>query len=98
MSEGGHHHGGDMGGQQGFSDPGFQPGMFPSSEPHRDVPDPFASGPPPYARRRYGGRRYRPRVGSPGWVVLWVVRLAIVGFFIYVALQIFHGANSTPGY
>ena len=27
MSEGGHHHGGDMGGQQGF-----QPGMFPPHE------------------------------------------------------------------
>jgi hypothetical protein len=34
MSEGGHHHGGDMGGQPGFSDPGFQPGMFPPPEPH----------------------------------------------------------------
>lgn len=29
MSEGGHHHGGDMGGQQGF-----QPGMFPPHESH----------------------------------------------------------------
>ena len=97
MSEGGHHHGGDMGGQSGF-----QPGMFPP-EPHHhhhhhdynmvQPPDPM---PPAYGRRRHGTGRYRQRPGSPAWVALWVVRLAVLAFIIYVAFQVFHGASSTP--
>jgi hypothetical protein len=118
MSEGGHHHGGDMGAPQGFQpgmfpahEPhhhhqhgdmgglqGFQPGMFPGQEPDRhhgaDSPDLM---PPAYGRRsRYGVRRYRPRPGSPAWVGLWVVRLAVLAFIIYVAFQVFHGATSSP--
>jgi hypothetical protein len=97
MSEGGHHHGGDMGGQQGFSGPGFQPGMFPPPEPHHHhIADPSDLMPPAYGRRRYGVRRYRPRAGSPAWAVLWIVRLAVLAFIVYVAFQVFHGATSTP--
>jgi hypothetical protein len=97
MSEGGHHHGGDMGGQQGFSDPGFQPGMLPPTEsPHHHLADPSDPMPPAYGRRRSGARRYRPRVGSTAWVVLWIVRLAVIAFIVYVAFQVFHGAASTP--
>jgi len=29
-------------------------------------------------------------------VVLWIVRLAILAFIVYVAFQVFHGAPSTP--
>ena len=94
MSEGGHHHGGDMGG-------GSQPGMFPP-EPHHhhhqhqhiaQTSDPM---PPGYGRRRPGALRYRPRAGTPGWVVLWVLRLAVLAFIVYVAFQVFHGTTSTP--
>jgi hypothetical protein len=49
-----------------------------------------------YGRRRQGARLYRPRAGSPAWVGLWVVRLAILAFIIYVAFQLFHGVTSTP--
>jgi hypothetical protein len=94
MSEGGHHHGGDMGGQ-----PGFQPGMFPPHESHlhhHDIADPSDLTPPAYGRRRSGVRRVRPRAGSRAWVVLWIVRLAILAFIVYVAFQVFHGAPSTP--
>lgn len=98
MSE---HHGGDMGGQQGVS-----PGMFPPSEPHHHhhphTPEPFPMSdafPPEsgaHGPGRYPRRRYRPRPGSPGWVVLWVVRLAVLAFIGYVAFQVFHGVTSTP--
>ena len=93
MSESGHHHGGDMGGQ-----PGFQPGMFPP-EPHHHhhhIAEPSDPMPLAYGRRRRGVGRYRPRTGSPAWVALWVVRLAVLAFIIYVAFQVFHGAASTP--
>jgi hypothetical protein len=89
---GGHHHGGDMGGQQGF-----QPGMFPPHEPHHHhIAEPFDPMPSAYGRRRPGALRYRPRAGSLAWVVLWVVRLAILAFIVYVAFQFFHDATSTP--
>jgi hypothetical protein len=95
MSEGGHHHGGDMGG-------GFQPGMFPPEHHHHQhhhqhhIAEPSDPMPPPaYGQRRPGALRYRPRAGSPGWVMLWVVRLAVLAFIIYVAFQVFHGATST---
>jgi hypothetical protein len=52
--------------------------------------------PPAYGRRRPGALRYRPRAGSPGWVIRWVLRLAVLAFIIYVAFQVFHGATSTP--
>lgn len=51
--------------------------------------------PPAYGRRRYGVRRYRPRAGSPAWVGLWIVRLAVLAFIVFVAFQVFHGATST---
>ena len=92
MSEGGHHHGGDMSGQQGF-----QPGMFPPHETHHHhIADPSNLMPPAYGRRRNGGRRYRPRPGSPAWMGLWMVRLAILAFIVFVAFQVFHGVTSTP--
>ena len=92
MSEGGRHFGGDMGGQQGF-----QPGMFPPHEPHHHhIADPSDLTPPAFGRRRYGARRYRPRAGSPAWVGLWIVRLAVLAFIVFVAFQVFHGARSTP--
>ena len=94
MSEGGHHHGGDMGGQQGL-----QAGMFPPHEPHHHphhIADPSNLMPPAHGRRRYAGRRYRPRAGSPAWVGLWIVRLAILAFIVFVAFQVFHGVTSTP--
>jgi len=28
--------------------------------------------------------------------MLWVLRLAVLAFIIYVAFQVFHGATSTP--
>jgi hypothetical protein len=105
MSDGGHHHGGDMGGQ-----PGFQPGMFPPHETHHhhhhvaDASDRLGdlSGqmPPAFGRRgngvrRYGTGRVRPRVGSPAWVGLWVVRLAVLAFIAFVAFQVLHGVTST---
>ncbi len=92
MSESGHHHGGDTGG-------GFQPGMSPPGPHHHhhqhiaQTSDPM---PPAYGRRRPGAPRYRPRAGTPGWVMLWVLRLAVLAFIIYVAFQVFHGATSTP--
>jgi hypothetical protein len=96
MSEGGHHHGGDMGG-------GFEPPMFPPEHHlHQHhiaesyVAEPSDPMPPAYGQRRPGALRYRPRAGSPGWVMLWVVRLAVLAFVIYVAFHIFHGATSTP--
>ncbi len=46
--------------------------------------------------RARGRRRYRPRAGSRAWVVLWIVRLAVLAFIVYVAVQVFHGATSTP--
>jgi hypothetical protein len=98
MSESGHHHGGDMGGQQGFSDPGFQPGMFPP-EPHHHhhhIAEPSDPMPLAYGQRPRGGLRYRSRASSPAWVALWVVRLAVLAFIVYVAFQVFHGATSTP--
>ena len=94
MSESGHHHGGDMGGAS-------QPGMF-SPEPHhhhhqhQHIAQPSDPMPPAYGRRRPGAVRYRPRAGTPGWVVLWVLRLAVLAFIVYVAFQVFHGATSTP--
>lgn len=94
MSEGGHHHHGDMGGQQGFSDPGFQPGMFPPPEP--DLHPHHLADPSDLTPRARGRRRYRPRAGSRAWVVLWIVRLAVLAFIVYVAVQVFHGATSTP--
>jgi hypothetical protein len=99
MSEGGHHHGADMGGQPGFSDPGFQPQMFPPPEPDLhpyDIADPPDLTPRAYGSRRSRVRRPRPRAGSPAWVVQWIVRLAVIAFMLYVAFQIFHGAPSTP--
>jgi hypothetical protein len=99
MSEGGHHHGGDMGGQPSLSDPGLQPGAFPPPGPHHHHPHIADSSdvmPPAYGRRRRGALRYRPRAGSPAWVVLWIVRLAVLAFIVYVAFQVFHGATSTP--
>jgi hypothetical protein len=98
MSDSGHHHGGDMGG-------GFQPGMFPAEHHHHhhhiaepsghiaESSDPMS---PAYGRRRPGALRYRPRAGSPGWIMLWVVRLALFAFIIYVAFEVFHGVTSTP--
>ena len=92
MSESGHHHGGDLGG-------GFQPGMFPPEplHPHHhhiaETSDPL---PPAYGRGRPGVPRSRPRAGSPGWVLRWILRLAVLAFIIYVAFQVFHGATSTP--
>jgi len=102
MSEGGHHHGGDMGGQ-----PGSQPAMFPLNEPHHHhhhhiadpsdhIGDSWGPMPPAYGRPRPGVRRYRPRAGSPAWAGLWIVRLAILAFIVFVAFQVFHGATSTP--
>jgi hypothetical protein len=96
MNDGGHHHGGDMGG-------GFQPGMFPP-EPHHhhhqnhiaETSDPVPQAYGQHGQRRPGGLRYRPRAGSPGWVMLWVLRLAVIAFIIFVAFQVFHGATSTP--
>lgn len=96
--------GGDIGGQQGFPGPGgLPPGMFPPIPPpelHHHRPEPF---PPPPGRRLYGVRAYRPPVGSPGWVALWVVRLgllslmlAVLGFIVYIAFQVFHGPTITP--
>jgi hypothetical protein len=93
MSEGGHHHGGDLGGQ---------PGMLPPHEPHHhhhhiaDPSDPWGLIPPAHGQPRPGVRRYRPRAGSPAWVGLWIVRLAVLAFVGYVAFQIVHGATSTP--
>jgi hypothetical protein len=93
MSEGGHHHGGDMGG-------GFQPGMFPPEhhlhQHQHHMAEPSDPMPPAYGQRRSGGLRYRPRAGSPGWVMLWVIRLEIFAFIIYVVFQVFHGVTSTP--
>jgi hypothetical protein len=96
MSEG-HHHGGDMGGQ---------PPMFPSPEPHhhhhhhhhdpQHIENPSGVMPPVPGRLGYGARRYRPRVGSVGWVVQWIVRLAVIAFIVFVVFQVFHGATSTP--
>jgi hypothetical protein len=95
MSEGGHHHGADMGGQQGV-----QPGMFPPPEPHHhhiaDSSDPFALIPSTYQPPRTGAHRYRPRTGSAAWVGLWIVRLAVVAFVVFVIFEIVHGASSTP--
>jgi hypothetical protein len=91
MSESGHHHGGDMGGQQGF-----QPGMFPPEPHHHHIAEPSDPMPLAYGRRRRGALRYRPRAGSPAWVALWVVRLAVLAFIAYVAFQVFHGATSMP--
>ncbi len=97
MSDGGHHHGGDMGGQQGFSEPGFQPGIFPPPEPDPyHMADPSDLMRPAYGRPRRGVRRPRPRAGSPAWVVLWIVRLAVLAFIVFVAFQFFHGMTSTP--
>jgi hypothetical protein len=100
MSDG-HHHGGDMGGQ-----PGFQPGMIPSHETHHhhhhsadpsgQLTDPTDPMSPAYGRRRPGGLRYRPRPGSPAWVGLWIVRLAILAFIGYVIFQLVHGMSSAP--
>jgi hypothetical protein len=95
MSEGGHDHGGDMGGQPSFFDPGLQPGVFPPPEPYH-IADSSGLMPPGYGRRRRDTRRYRPRAGSPGWVVVWIVRLALLAFIVYVAFQVFHGMTSTP--
>ena len=83
-----HHHGGDMGGQ---------PGMFPPEPhyPHHHIAESSDPIPPAYGQRRRGALRYRPRAGSPGWVLLWVVRLAVLAFIIYVAFQVLHGATST---
>lgn len=95
MSEGGHHHGGDMSGQQGV-----QPGMFPPPEPHHhpvaDPPDPWGPIPPAYGPPRPGAHRYRPPAGSPAWAGLWIVRLAILAFIVFVIFEIVHGASSTP--
>jgi len=97
MSEGGHHHGGDMGGQ-----PAFLPAAFPLHEHHHhdhhiaDPADPSGASdlmPPAYGRRRPGVRRYRPSAGSPAWVGLWIVRLAVLAFIIFLAYQVIHGAN-----
>ncbi len=52
--------------------------------------------PPAFGRSRSGVRRYRPRAGSPAWVGLWIVRLAVLAFIVFVAFQVFHGATSTP--
>lgn len=98
MSDGGHHHGGDMGGQ-----PGFQPGMSPPHEHHHHhIADPsdhsadsWDPTPPPYGRGRPGVRRYRPRTGSAAWAGLWIVRLAILAFIVFVIFQVVHGVSST---
>jgi hypothetical protein len=93
MSEGGHM-GGDMGGQQGL-----QPGMVPPHEHHHHhhhIADPSDLTPPAFGPLRYGGLRYRPRAGSPAWVGLWIVRLAVLAFIAFVVFQVFHGATSTP--
>ena len=91
MNEGGHHHGGDVGGQ---------PGMFSPHEHHHhhsaDSSDPWGLTPPAYGQSRPRVRRYRPRAGSPARVGLWIVRLAILAFVVYVIFQIVHGASSTP--
>jgi hypothetical protein len=83
---------------QSTPDPFLQgtPDAFPP-----DAPGPFPRLPPAYQRSRpggrvYGRRRYPLRVGSPGWVVASVVRLAVIAFIVYVAFQVFHGAASTP--
>jgi hypothetical protein len=99
MSDGGHHHGGDMGGQ-----PGFQPGMAAphehhhhhSAEPSERIADPWGPMPPASGPPRPGARRYRPRAGSPAWAGLWIVRLAILAFIVFVIFEIVHGASSTP--
>jgi len=87
MSEGGHHHGGDMGGQ---------PGMFAPPEHHHHhhhIADPSNVMPPASGRFGYGVRRYRPPVGSAGWVVLCFVRLAVFAFIVFVVFQVFHGVS-----
>jgi hypothetical protein len=97
MSEGPQHHGGDTSGPQGLSGPGFQPGVFsPPEPPHQDLAGPSDLMPPPARRRRNGVRQFRPRAGSPAWVVQWLVALALLAFIVYVAFQVFHGATSTP--
>ncbi len=96
MSEGGHHHGGDMG--------GGQPGMFSPPEHHHNhhhhhdphhIADPSGVMPPASGRLGYGVRRYRPRAGSPGWVVQWIVRLAVIAFIVFVVFQVLHGVTSS---
>lgn len=52
--------------------------------------------PPPPGRLGYGVRRYRPPAGSPGWVVQWIVRLAVLAFIVFVVFQVFHGVTSAP--
>lgn len=82
----GGHHGGDMGGSQGFGGPPDMPG---ASDGFRDSPT-FST----YRRGGRAGFRYRPRRGSLGWVVLVIVRLAILALFAFVAYHIIHGVGT----
>jgi hypothetical protein len=90
-----------MGGPQGGFDPASQPGMFDagifaSGEHHRHhhvegLLDPIF----PAGVRRRGMRRYPRRTSGPALVVLWIVQLAILALFVFVAVYIFHGFAST---
>jgi hypothetical protein len=94
-----------MGGPQGGFDPASQPGtfdagIFASGEHHRHhhIEDPLDPIFPAGVRRR-GIRRYPRRTSGPALVVLWIVRLAILAFFVFVfvfvAVAIFHVFAST---
>lgn len=90
MSEGSHHHGGNMGGQQGVPEPGFQTGLFPPAETLGQSVDPSDTAPHLHRRGRRVPRRYRPRAGSPAWVLQWVAALAVVGVLAFIAYVAFH--------
>jgi hypothetical protein len=96
MSDGGHHHVGDMGGPQG----GFDPPSHHHHHHHFEDPlnhqieDPLNPIFPPNVSRR-GGRRHPRRTSGPALVVLWIVRLALLALFVFVAVEVFHGFAST---
>jgi hypothetical protein len=101
----GGHHGGDFGGHHGghagghgghisSGGPDSQPGMFQPSAGHRhddqpgDPLDPLS----PLHRRGPGMRRTGWR---PATVTAAVVRLAIIAFIIFVAVEVFRGMAAT---
>jgi hypothetical protein len=98
---GGHHgghHGGDFGGHHGghisSGGPDSQPGMFQPSAGHlhHDQPsDPLDPLSPSHSRgpgmRRTGWR--------PATVTAAVIRLAIIAFIIFVAVEVFRGVAAT---
>jgi hypothetical protein len=96
----GGHHGGDMGGgPQNFGGPPDVPGASGGFGPFgpADQHDNFRDSPTFYSYRRGGrvGFRYRPRPGSPGWVVLWVVRVAVIALFVYIAVHVASGMGTS---